>query len=85
MADELLSLDGDVSGPGVWVGNLVIGGKGVKIGDDILVRVASRRRNTVKLQIFVKRPRIELEGDDEFELAREVEIESQAEGSIPTG
>jgi hypothetical protein len=77
---------GDVSGPGVWVGTLVIGSsKGVRIGDDIIVRAASRRRNKVKIQILVKRPGIQLEGDDSFEIAREVEIGSLEEGPIPAG
>ena len=85
LANDHFSLDGDVSGPGVWVGTLVVGsGKGVKIGDDIIVRAVSRRRNKVKIQILVKRPRIELDGDDEFELAREVEMVSQVGGVIPT-
>jgi hypothetical protein len=62
-----LSTD-DVGGLGIWAGNVVIGGPGVKVGDDILVKVASRRRNKVKLQILVKQPRVELETDASAEV-----------------
>jgi hypothetical protein len=78
LAQEVFNLDHeDVSGPGVWVGSVRIGGPGVKIGDDVIVRVASRRRNKVKVQILVKRPSVSLEDDPQFELAREIEVDSE--------